>query len=150
MRYASLQLTLLHIIDVFHFFLKSERTQETDPRSEWRALQEEMLRSYLASAKNDLKAKQELIDVKHQRLSLAQDEYHNLNNTLSNLSASSTSCKNFFFLSLNFRYSEKAAKIWPIFHSSFGNTKGQLISKGNFSVFNSPKKTNLKMLIFLP
>ena len=95
-------LCLLHIIDVFHFFhfyfFKLERTQETDPRSEWRALQEEMLRSYLASAKNDLKAKQELIDVKHQRLSLAQDEYHNLNNTLSNLSASSTSCKNFFFV----------------------------------------------------
>ena len=84
------------ISDVFLFFLSLERTQETDPRSEWRALQEEMLRSYLASAKNDLKAKQELIDVKHQRLSLAQDEYHNLNNTLSNLSASSTSCKNFF------------------------------------------------------
>ena len=28
------------------------------------------------------------------------------------------------------------------------HTKGQLISKGNFSVFNSPKKMNLKMLIF--
>ena len=27
-------------------------------------------------------------------------------------------------------------------------SKGQLISKGNFSVFNSHKKMNLKMLIF--
>jgi len=76
---------------IYYVDHRNQRTQETDPRSEWRALQEEMLRSYLASAKNDLKAKQELIDVKHQRLSLAQDEYHNLNNTLSNLSASSTS-----------------------------------------------------------
>ena len=74
----------------------AERTQETDPRSEWRTLQEEMLRSYLASAETDLKAKQELIDVKHQRLNLAQDEYHHLSNTLSNLSASSTSCKTFY------------------------------------------------------
>ena len=74
----------------------AERTQESDPRTEWRALQEEMLRSYLASAEHDLKAKQELIDVKHQRLNLAQDEYHHLSNTLSNLSASSTSCKRMY------------------------------------------------------
>ena len=52
-----------------------------------------MLRSYLASAEHDLKAKQELIDVKHQRLHIAQDEYQQLNNTLSTLSASNTSCK---------------------------------------------------------
>ena len=70
-----------------------ERTQDTDPRSEWRSLQEEMLRSYLASAELDLKAKQELIDVKHQRLHIAQDEYQQLNNTLTTLSASNTSCK---------------------------------------------------------
>ena len=52
-----------------------------------------MLRSYLASAELDLKAKQELIDVKHQRLHIAQDEYQQLNNTLTTLSASNTSCK---------------------------------------------------------
>ena len=75
----------------------AERTQEIDPRSEWRALQEEMLRSYLASAEHDLKAKQELIDVKHQRLHIAQDEYQQLNNTLSTLSASNTSCKLLIF-----------------------------------------------------
>ena len=77
----------------FILFKTSERTQELDPRSEWRELQEEMLRSYLASAEHDLKAKQELIDVKHQRLHIAQDEYQQLNNTLSTLSASNTSCK---------------------------------------------------------
>ena len=35
-------------------------------------------------------------------------------------------------------------KLWP--HSE--RVKGQLISKENVSVFNSPKKTNLKILIF--
>ena len=77
-----------------------ERTQDTDPRSEWRSLQEEMLRSYLASAELDLKAKQELIDVKHQRLHIAQDEYQQLNNTLTTLSASNTSCKSSTYLSV--------------------------------------------------
>ena len=83
----------LHISNYFFLSKISERTQELDPRSEWRELQEEMLRSYLASAEHDLKAKQELIDVKHQRLHIAQDEYQQLNNTLSTLSASNTSCK---------------------------------------------------------
>jgi protein KIBRA len=64
-----------------------------DFREQWRTRQEEMLRIYLQSAQNDLRAKQELIDVKQQRLSLAQDEYNHLNNALANLSVSTTSCE---------------------------------------------------------
>ena len=65
-----------------------------DPRQqEWRCRQEEMLRQYLATAESDLRAKRELVDIKQQRLHLAQDEYNHLNTTLSTLSASTTSCK---------------------------------------------------------
>ena len=42
---------------------------------------------------SDLRAKRELVDIKQQRLHLAQDEYNHLNTTLSALSASTTSCK---------------------------------------------------------
>lgn len=78
---------------VHRLFYISETTQECDPRQEWRQLQEEMLRQYLATAECDLRAKQELADIKNQRLNIAQDEYHHLNSTLSNLSASTTSRK---------------------------------------------------------
>ena len=74
-----------------------------DPRLEWRALQEDMLRQYLFTAQEDLQAKKELVKVKQQRLHLAQDEYNHLNTTLSALSTSTTSCElsttiAFFFL----------------------------------------------------
>ena len=64
-----------------------------DPRVEWKTLQEEMLRSYLATAESDLKAKQELVDIKQQRLHLAQHDLNHLNTTLSTLSTSTTSRK---------------------------------------------------------
>ena len=66
---------------------------------EWRQLQEDMLRQYLATAESDLRAKRELADVKQQRLHLAQDEYEHLTATLqqagsnNNMSASSNSCE---------------------------------------------------------
>lgn len=68
----------------------------SDPSSsvcvdDWRGVQEEMLRQYLATAECDLRAKQELVDIKQQRLHLAQDEYNHLSNTLANLNASTTS-----------------------------------------------------------
>lgn len=40
-----------------------------------------------------VQAKKEMYDVKKQRLCLAQDEYKHLNNALSTLAASRTSCK---------------------------------------------------------
>ena len=69
-----------------------------------------MLRQYLVTAqedlqvlpielfskltdRNDTQAKKELVTVKQQRLSLAQDEWNHLNSTLSHLSNSTTSCK---------------------------------------------------------
>ena len=70
-----------------------EASQELDPRVEWKTLQEEMLRSYLATAESDLKAKQELVDIKQQRLHLAQHDLNHLNTTLSTLSTSTTSRK---------------------------------------------------------
>ena len=66
---------------------------DQDPRVEWKTLQEEMLRSYLATAESDLKAKQELVDIKQQRLHLAQHDLNHLNTTLSTLSTSTTSRK---------------------------------------------------------
>lgn len=66
---------------------------DQDPRAEWKTLQEEMLRSYLATAESDLKAKQELVDIKQQRLHLAQHDLNHLNTTLSTLSTSTTSRK---------------------------------------------------------
>ena len=42
---------------------------------------------------NNEQAKKELVTVKQQRLSLAQDEWNHLNSTLSHLSNSTTSCK---------------------------------------------------------
>lgn len=40
-----------------------------------------------------LQAKKEIYDIKQQRLYLAQDEYNHLNNVLSTLNTSRTSCK---------------------------------------------------------
>ena len=71
----------------------SEQVQVEDPRLEWRALQEDMLRQYLVTAKEDLQAKSELVTIKQARLSLAQDEFNHLNTTLAALSNSTTSCK---------------------------------------------------------
>ena len=73
--------------------ISSEKVQIEDPRLEWRALQEDMLRSYLVTAQEDLTAKKELVNIKQARLTLAQDEFHHLNTTMSALSNSTTSCK---------------------------------------------------------
>ena len=73
--------------------LNQQQQQQQQRHEDWRNLQEEMLRQYLATAECDLRAKQELVDVKQQRLHLAQDEYQHLNSTLATLSASTTSCK---------------------------------------------------------
>jgi protein KIBRA len=67
--------------------------QSEDPRLEWRALQEDMLRQYLVTAQEDLQAKKDLVRVKQARLSLAQDEWHHAASNFSHLSASTTSCE---------------------------------------------------------
>lgn len=73
--------------------VSAERVQIEDPRLEWRALQEDMLRQYLVTAQDDLTNKQELVTIKQQRLSLAKDEFQHLNSTLTALSNSTTSCE---------------------------------------------------------
>ncbi|QQP49356.1 Uncharacterized protein FKW44_009996, partial [Caligus rogercresseyi] len=60
-------------------------------RDEWKAVQESMLKQYLASAEIDLRAKEELAEIKEQRLSLARDEYLHLSNRLNMPLSSSTS-----------------------------------------------------------
>lgn len=48
-----------------------------------------------------LQAKKEIYDVKQQRLCLAQDEYNHLNNALTTLGASRTSCEYTFTLAVS-------------------------------------------------
>jgi len=76
---------------VYYVNHTDKQVQSEDPRLEWRALQEDMLRQYLVTAQEDLQAKKDLVTVKQQRLSLAQDEWNHLNSTLSHLSNSTTS-----------------------------------------------------------
>ena len=71
----------------------AESNQLEDPRLEWRAIQEAMLKEYLQTAKEDLEAKKEILDIKQQRLTIAQDEFHLLRHAYTGLDASRTSCK---------------------------------------------------------
>ncbi|XP_023210732.1 protein kibra-like isoform X2 [Centruroides sculpturatus] len=72
-------------IGVYYIDHLKKTNQIEDPRQQWRQLQEAMLKEYLLTAQKDLKAKQEIYDIKQQRLSLAQDEYHHLTAALHGL-----------------------------------------------------------------
>lgn len=61
---------------------KEATTQIEDPRHQWRAMQDKMIKEYLASATGSLQAKQQILSVKKQRLELAENEYLQLNQTL--------------------------------------------------------------------
>lgn len=76
-------------IGVYYIDHINQTNQIEDPRQQWRQLQEAMLKDYLLTAQEDLAAKREIFDIKQQRLSLAQDEYHHLNAALQGL----TSCQ---------------------------------------------------------
>ncbi|CAH1778285.1 unnamed protein product [Owenia fusiformis] len=56
--------------------------QLEDPRLQWRAKQQDMLKEYLSTAHEDLETKRDIYSVKQQRLELAKDEYQHLNETL--------------------------------------------------------------------
>lgn len=73
------------------FLYLAEENQIEDPRMEWRSVQEQMLSDYLKSAEDDLLAKQDLLQIKTQRLALAKDHYHQLNRTFSNIYSSKSS-----------------------------------------------------------
>ncbi|KAG1662523.1 Protein kibra [Nymphon striatum] len=78
-------------IGLYYIDHVNELTQLEDPRLQWRSVQENMLREYLVTAEENLYAKKEICDIKLQRLSLAQDEFKHLNNTLTDLGTSHTS-----------------------------------------------------------
>ncbi|KAK7072729.1 Wwc1p [Halocaridina rubra] len=78
-------------IGIYYIDHINKQNQIEDPRLAWRQVQEAMLSEYLSSAQNDLSAKQDIMQVKAQRLALAQDEYHHLNTTLTNLFSSRSS-----------------------------------------------------------
>lgn len=72
-------------IGVYYIDHLKKTNQIEDPRQQWRQLQEAMLKEYLLTAQEDLEAKREIYDIKQQRLSLAQDEYHHLTAALHGL-----------------------------------------------------------------
>ncbi|KAG8186025.1 hypothetical protein JTE90_004445 [Oedothorax gibbosus] len=74
-------------IGVYYIDHINQSNQIEDPRQQWRQLQEAMLKDYLLTAQEDLAAKREIFDIKQQRLSLAQDEYHHLTAALQGLSS---------------------------------------------------------------
>ncbi|XP_022253265.1 protein kibra-like [Limulus polyphemus] len=69
----------------------TQTNQIEDPRQQYRQLQEQMLKDYLLTAQEDLLAKQEIFDIKQQRLLHAQDEYQHLREALQCLSTCTSS-----------------------------------------------------------
>ncbi|XP_076065980.1 WW and C2 domain containing protein kibra isoform X2 [Oratosquilla oratoria] len=78
-------------IGIYYIDHINQKNQIEDPRAAWRSVQEAMLANYLKSAQQDLSAKQDILQVKAQRLALAQEEYQQLNTTLTNLYSSRSS-----------------------------------------------------------
>lgn len=83
--------------DLHHHHVPVSTEVKTSPtgldQEVWRIQQQDMLKKYLMVAESDLKTKLERVDIKQQRLHLAQDEYNHLNHDLATLSASTTSRK---------------------------------------------------------
>lgn len=73
-------------VGVYYVDHTNKTNQIEDPRQQWRQLQEAMLKEYLLTAQDDLAAKREMVDVKHQRLALAQDEFDQLSGALKGVS----------------------------------------------------------------
>ncbi|XP_065284096.2 protein kibra isoform X1 [Dermacentor albipictus] len=78
-------------VGVYYVDHSNKTNQIEDPRQQWRQLQEAMLKEYLLTAQDDLAAKREMVDVKHQRLALAQDEFDHLSGALKGLSLQGSS-----------------------------------------------------------
>ncbi|XP_076467518.1 protein WWC2-like isoform X2 [Babylonia areolata] len=69
-------------LGVYYIDHINQVNQLEDPRLQWRQEQEQMLKEYLVTAQDDLQAKQEIYNIKEQRLNLAQDEFQHLKDTL--------------------------------------------------------------------
>ncbi|RXG51749.1 Protein KIBRA [Armadillidium vulgare] len=78
-------------IGVYYINHINKENQIEDPRLEWRSVQEKMLSEYLQSAEEDLSAKQDILQVKAQRLALAKENFHHLNRTFSTVCGSQSS-----------------------------------------------------------
>ncbi|XP_064482085.1 protein kibra-like [Ornithodoros turicata] len=69
-------------VGVYYIDHMNKTNQIEDPRQQWRHLQEAMLKEYLLTAQDDLAAKKEIVDIKNQRLTLAQEEVRHLSSAL--------------------------------------------------------------------
>uniref|UniRef100_A0A182ILW0 Protein kibra n=1 Tax=Anopheles atroparvus TaxID=41427 RepID=A0A182ILW0_ANOAO len=86
-------------IGTYYINHNTQTTQLEDPRLQWKSKQDEMLREYLCSAQDTLEAKKEILNVKTQRLHLAQEEYNHLNAlaaSRTSLCSSTSSCSTKF------------------------------------------------------
>ncbi|XP_058064430.1 protein kibra [Anopheles bellator] len=85
-------------IGTYYINHNTQSTQLEDPRLQWKSKQDEMLREYLCSAQDTLEAKKEILNVKTQRLHLAQEEYNHLNAlaaSRTSICSSTSSCTKF-------------------------------------------------------
>ncbi|XP_076316254.1 protein kibra-like isoform X2 [Tachypleus tridentatus] len=86
------------VVGYFYVNHITHTNQLEDPRHQWHQLQEAMLKEYLVLAQEELSAKQEIYDVKQQRLSLALENYYQLQTTiaeLNNCHSDSSLCSTF-------------------------------------------------------
>ncbi|XP_048589384.1 protein KIBRA [Nematostella vectensis] len=63
----------------------TETQQTEDPRIQWRQQQEDMLKEYLSLAQSEINEKEDFLNVKKQRLNVAQEEFQYLTSQLENM-----------------------------------------------------------------
>ncbi|CAD5120247.1 DgyrCDS8819 [Dimorphilus gyrociliatus] len=78
-------------IGIYYINHLKGHNQIEDPRELWKKEQKEMLSQYLDKAQSDLETTREMLNVKEERLRIAQNEGDNLRNFLANFKASKTS-----------------------------------------------------------
>lgn len=76
-------------IGVYYINHFEGRNQLIDPRDQYRCMQDAMIREYLESAKQSLNAKQQILDVREEKLKFAEAEYYQLHSRLGNGASSS-------------------------------------------------------------
>eukprot|EP00794_Sanderia_malayensis_P007374 gene7374-8194_t len=79
------------ILGVYYTDHNTNLNQLEDPREVWRTEQEDMIKEYVNRGKNDLEARQGILDVKERRLHLAQEEVDYLTHKLDKFNAHSSS-----------------------------------------------------------
>ncbi|XP_035680896.1 protein KIBRA-like isoform X1 [Branchiostoma floridae] len=79
-------------VGVYYIDHNTGNNQLEDPREQWRGEQERMLKDYLVTAHQALECKQEIYNIKQERLALAQDEFQHLNDALHGWRSSTSLC----------------------------------------------------------